>query len=363
VKEFLSKLYWSGRRTSVLLLGGAGIGKSTCVREFAEETAQKLGKEFIDYDDTQAEKILEDPRRYFVFHNLPLVGCEPSDLVGIPRVVNGSVQYLPLTWAKVMSKTTGVLFLDDFLDTQRMDVMSASYRIFLERRVGYIYLNDGVQVVGASNTPEFSTLSQMMPAPLANRCIIINVTCPTPEEWARWMDSKYEEWDRRVFAFLKRFEDQGYIFVPPNKAETLEEYPTPRSWTELAVLLSKGINSSEVIGGIIGKEMAQKFKAFCELKVDIEELAQEPQKFYQLSLDSKYIAISMLASALSEKNFSKYDKLVKVMGSDSREWLVLLLLSMKVDKREKFILHLTKLDQNYVSILSKVILQGREIWW
>ncbi|MEM4973244.1 MAG: hypothetical protein QXR87_06010, partial [Candidatus Hadarchaeales archaeon] len=342
IKKFLKRLYASERgypRSPVLLLGGPGIGKSTCVREFAEETARELGKEFIDYDDTQADKVLADPERYFVFHNLPLVGCEPSDLTGHPRIVGESVRYLPLAWAKVMSRCDGCLFLDDFLDTQRMDVMSAAYRIFLERRIGYVYLSPGVQVVAASNTPEYSTLSQMMPLPLANRCIIINVSPPTPEEWASWMDSKYKEWDRRVFTFLKRFEDSEYIFSPPKGAETLEEYPTPRSWSKLALLLPKKIEM-EAMEGIVGEEMAQKFKAFCELRVDLEKLAQQPERFRQFSLDSKYVAVYTLATTLSEENFSRYDELVRVVASDSREWLVILLLTMGPYKRAKFIAHL-----------------------
>ncbi|MEM2865733.1 MAG: hypothetical protein QW098_01130 [Candidatus Hadarchaeales archaeon] len=335
------------------------MGKTTTIWEFAQEMAKKLGKEFVDYDDTEADRILENPDRFFVFHDLPLVGVEPIDLTGQPKLHNGRVRYHPLEWAYVMSKCPGVLFLDDFLDTQRMDVMSAAYRIFLQRRVGYLYLHPGVQVVAASNTPEFSTLSQMMPAPLANRPIIIRVSPPTPEEWADWMDSNYgDEWDRRVFAFLKRFEREGYLFRPPKEAETLEQHPTPRSWTKLATLLKKGIVSSrEEMAGVIGEEMATMFGAFLRVRIDLEELKRNPEKFRILSLDGKYMAVIMLAS----QDFEEYRKVIEEVMSDSREWIVLLATSLRGKKREKFLNFLAVHYPDFLELLEKVVLEKQKL--
>ena len=42
--------------------------------------AKKLNKEFIDYSDDVAEKIMEDPNKYFVFNDFRLTEIEPSDL-------------------------------------------------------------------------------------------------------------------------------------------------------------------------------------------------------------------------------------------------------------------------------------------
>ena len=348
VKTFLHRLYAAEskagvQRSSVLLLGGPGIGKSTAVREWAEETAEKLNKEFVDYSDDLADKILENPEKYFVFHNLPLVGCEPSDLAGHPRLTDGRVRYYPLEWARVMSRTAGALFLDDFLDTQRLDVMSAAYRITLERRIGYIYLHKDVQVVAASNTPEYSTLSSRMPSPLANRLVIIRQDPPTVREWAEWMNQRYGDgWDRRVLAFLERFRDAGYIFQPVREAETLEEMPTPRSWSKLAVLLAQGVNSEEVIDAIIGAEMGQKFAAFSKIQIDLDELARTPEQWKQLNLDAKYVASIMLATAITTKNVSKWIPLIRAMGQDSREWLIVLSLAMPHRKRSDVYLAILK---------------------
>jgi hypothetical protein len=360
VKVFLSRLYKAETeakvvRSSVLLLGGPGIGKSTAVREWAEEEAKQMGKEFVDYSDEQADRLLEQPDKYFVFHNLPLVGCEPSDLTGHPRLTDGRVRYYPLEWARVMSRCAGALFLDDFLDTQRLDVMSAAYRITLERRIGYIYLHPDVQVVAASNTPEYSTLSSRMPCPLANRLVVIRQDPPTVREWAEWMNARFGNgWDRKVYAFLERFRDAGYIFQPVKEAETLEEMPTPRSWSKLAVLLAQGINSEEVIDSVIGAEMGQKFAAFSKIDVDLNELARNPEQWKKLNLDAKYIASIMLATEITARSAQKWVPLIAEMGKDSREWLIVLSLAMPHKKRSEFYLAALKAGGEVEQIFKEI---------
>jgi predicted GTPase len=88
LESYLIKLYKAGSfnsRVSVLLLGAPGIGKSYTCYSVAKRLAKDLGKEFIDYSDEQAPKILAEPERYFVFCDFRLTECEPSDLLGIPK--------------------------------------------------------------------------------------------------------------------------------------------------------------------------------------------------------------------------------------------------------------------------------------
>jgi len=358
VKSFLLRLYRSQqgtRRTSVLLLGGPGIGKTTAVEEAARELASEAGREFVDYDDRLADRILGDPEKYFVFHNLPLVGVEPVDLTGHPRLDDGRVKYFPLAWAEVMSRCPGMLFLDDFLDTQRPDVMSAAYRITLERRIGYVRLHPDVQVVAASNTPEYSVLSQMMPPPLANRLAIVQVDPPTVKEWAGWMDRVHgEKWDRRVLAYLMRFED--HLFRPPKETETLQEFGSPRSWTALALALANRVNGSEVFEAFVGPELAVKFKAFLETEVDLEELLSRPEGWGRLSVDAKYIVSLMLANLLPKKGgVEKALPLLEKMEQEEREWLVNTVLLMPSSARGKVLSSLAGRGEKVLSALEQVI--------
>jgi hypothetical protein len=102
------------------LIGPPGVGKSTIVREHAEKKANQLNKQFVDFDTLTPEdiqRLTESPEKYYLFADKRLTGLDPIDLSGLPRLVNGSqyVMFLPLALAKLLSKTAGLLFLDEFL--------------------------------------------------------------------------------------------------------------------------------------------------------------------------------------------------------------------------------------------------------
>jgi len=71
LENYLLRLYKAGAinhtRQAVLLLGPPGIGKSMTCWSLAKRLAKLLNKEFIDYNDDEAPRILAEPDRYFVF--------------------------------------------------------------------------------------------------------------------------------------------------------------------------------------------------------------------------------------------------------------------------------------------------------
>ena len=86
IPAYITRMYSVSKvnkgRQSLLLLGKPGIGKSFACDQAARMIAASLKKEFIQYDDDVAEMILSDPEKYFVFLDLRLTECEPSDLIG-----------------------------------------------------------------------------------------------------------------------------------------------------------------------------------------------------------------------------------------------------------------------------------------
>jgi len=96
LKDLLKRLYNVGDRTSVIILGEPGIGKSEIVKQLAKEIASESGKEFIEYTDDIADEVMKEPDRYFVFCDIRLTEVEPADLIGIPRDDDGHVRYKPL---------------------------------------------------------------------------------------------------------------------------------------------------------------------------------------------------------------------------------------------------------------------------
>ena len=199
-------------KSSLLFLGPPGIGKSTGVNEAAEIIARELGKECISYSDQEAERILANPDKFFVNVDFRLTEAEPSDFLGIPRERNGAVAYHPLLWAMCLSKAAGILFLDEITNVQRLDVISATYKIVLDKRAGFTKFSNDVMVIAAGNNPEESTVANLHPAPLIDRVIIYPIEPASIIEWAGWMDANHATWDRRARGFSAPVEDEENVF-------------------------------------------------------------------------------------------------------------------------------------------------------
>jgi len=361
LEPFLARLYRAGaanrQRLSVLCLGPPGVGKSMTVYALAQRLAREAGKEFVDYSDDVAEDCLRQPDKYFVLCDLRLTECEPSDLIGIPRTVNDATHYVPLLWARVMSRCAGILFLDELTNVQRPDVITASYKLVLDRKAGFTPFHKDVMVVAAGNAPEHSAVATMLPTPLVDRLLVLYIDPPTVDGWAKWMSRTYgDEWDRRAYAFLKRFEAEGYLLQVPRKVETLHNYPTPRSWTATSLLLHRGVGDDDALAGLLGGEVGQKFAAFCAVNIDVRELIAHPELFAQLDLDGRYMASVMLGTWLSKhKEHRRAFGLVDAMSRESREFLVIAAMSTKRAPLVRFLKVLFKYNPKYRDALTDVV--------
>ena len=327
----------SPTKTSVLLLGPPGVGKSTVVREAAEAYASQLGLRFVEYSDDIALRVLKNPQDYFVFVDLRLTEIEAADLSGIPRDIDGAVMYKPLLWARVLSKARGVLFLDELTNENDPNKLAAAYKVILDRAAGFVKFSDDVFIVAAGNSPEHSAVANQLPAPLVNRLLVIEAFAPTINEWRDWMTEKYGDgWDIRTYAFLKAFEADNYLLRAPEDPETLQNYPTPRSWTKLALMLNRGFEDPEIINGLVGPDVGTRFRAFITSRVNLDELLENPKMFKELNIDKRYMAALMLASRLEKNHKTKgAHELLRAMSDISPEYVMVTLLFMKSEARKR----------------------------
>ena len=331
------------------LIGPPGIGKSTVVREWAEGKAKQLGKEFVDFDTLtpqDVEEILEKPEEHYVYADKRLTGLDPVDLSGVPRPVNGSkyVMFLPLALANLLSKCAGLLFLDEFLNENRPNMLAAAYKIVRDYKIGDIALNSKTLVVAASNSAEHSSISNSIPKPLRDRFDFIEVEAPSLEAWADWMDRTYgaEKWDRNILAYLHwkpsdflanitdTVEDNGY--EPPS---------TPRGWSYVALAFAKTKNEElrvSIAKGKLGR-VGESLMAFLANRVpSFQELVRRPEVIKDFNVEQKYLAAMTVAEAInkSERNIRRSKRFMEFVAEyDDREFVSALFAFLKKQRRRE----------------------------
>jgi len=344
----------------VLLIGPPGIGKTEVVMQKAKEEAERLGRVFVDLraaSDEELDAILSEPGKYYVFYRIIAPHVFPEDL-GVPRPVErGYVEFFPPKVLKVLTLPgiRGVLFIDEVTNVARDDQKSMLYSLIQEKEASWLLkLDQGVKVVMAGNTPEWSEIVSPPPIPLRSRWTPIRVAPPTAREWCEYMERLEEEskkkaekgegrvikWDKAACAFLLFHEEK--ILVHPEKATDPDDvtggYPTPRSWTELAIHLaelremlergeiSEGVYEAmreQLVIGRLGTREGPYFLAWLkkgeELAPKIYALMERPEVWDEIRDpgDKAYVLYAIASKPLEE--LAKYRKFIGYLRARDRE--------------------------------------------
>jgi MoxR-like ATPase len=291
-----------GARVPVLLWGGAGLGKSSAVREMAEAAG------------LPCETVIASIR-------------EPSDFAGLPIVTQDgdSVHFAPPNWARRLADGgKGVLFLDE-ISTAPPAVQAALLRVVLERTVGDLTLPDGVTVVAAANPPEQAADGWDLSPPLANRFCHLDWDLDAGE-WAEGILAGFDQptvpdvTEESIRKELSNARANVGAFVsarshllhahPGNEAAAGRAWPSPRSW-EMAARLTAAAKASGAIDQVqalaiaVGAGAAAEFLAWREdLDMpDPESVLLDPASFRLPDRgDRAYAALAALTAAVIGDN-------------------------------------------------------------
>jgi MoxR-like ATPase len=287
----------------VLLWGAPGTGKTTVVRQLAQDAC------------LPCETVIASIR-------------EPSDFAGLPIVSRGDggaahVEFAPPSWARRLAQAgRGLVFFDE-ISTAPPAVQAALLRVVLERTIGDLVLPPDVAVVAAANPPEQAASGWELSAPLANRFCHLDwvVDSKTVAEgfsagWARPASPDLADgWQRRapiarswVGGFL-RVRPALALAVPEDAASAGRAWPSPRTWDMAARFLaaaeaagSDEVVTSLVVRGAVGQGPGIElltWLAEADLP-DPEEVLADPSSFVLPERgDRAYAALSSVAAAVA----------------------------------------------------------------
>jgi hypothetical protein len=271
------------RRRATMLWGTRGVGKSSIVRQVAEQQGVPL----VD---------------------LRLTTIEPVDLRGAIYAdeVQARTVWFPPEFLPGPEQPAGILFLDELTAAdQRLQI--SAYSLILDRRVGQYQLPDGWQVVAAGNAAHHGAITHDMGTALADRLFHFHVQATIEAFLAHALAEGFAP---EVMAYLKVRPDRLDDTASQLAADHLVG-ASPRGWEDVSRVLQSSVTGTAqrllVQGRIGAANAAEFFGVLRELQaaVDVVKLLQaapgpETAALLPRSLDGLYGMLYGLVSVATD---------------------------------------------------------------
>lgn len=269
----------------VLLHGKPGVGKT----DLATSAARDVG----------FRTVLSHPVTY-----------DPTDVKGLPWVVDGSALFLPMgEMAEVLTAQEPTVWIIDDLGQAAVAVQAALMQYLLARRLGAHQLPPHVSIVACTNGRGHRAGVGQFLAPLLSRfasVLEVEAHLPSWEAWAFSADIRPE-----VLAFLRFRPD---LLAPDGDAgRDLEPFPCPRTWARVSSLLElfqdAGHLHMPVFGGAVGRGVAAEFVGFLRVwgsMVSLDSILADPEGApFPNRADERFAVATGLAKLTTPANVSR----------------------------------------------------------
>lgn len=266
-------------KSPTMIWGAPGIGKSRIISDYTK----KVDIGLVD---------------------IRLSTYDPTDLKGIPAIVDGTTTWLSLGELPdvIRDGTEGILFLDE-INAAPPATSAAAYRLILDRKIGNYTLPDGWNIVAAGNRESDKGVTYKMPAPLANRFTHLELE-PDLTDWFNW--ALKNRISANTISFIRFKPDHLNRFDPTQRA-----FPTPRMWevADKYSQLSDPVTRSALIRGAVGDGAGIEFDAFVRMANSLPDpdliIMNPDDAKVPEGLDVLHATVGALAHRATPMNFDR----------------------------------------------------------
>lgn len=270
-----------------MLTGSPGCGKSDIIKEVAEE----LGLYVIDHR---------------------LSTSDPTDLTGMPTIVDGEGKFLPFNLFPIESTPipegyNGFLLFLDEMNSAPISVQAAAYKLVLDRQVGQHNLHPRCVCVAAGNLSTDGAIVNDLGTAMQSRMVHLELEVNS-DLWLDWAHSAGV--DSRVTSFINYAPEKLHMFDPNHNDKT---FACPRTWSFMSRILKVigndlSYSNLPILEGTVGA-VSREFLSFCDLEKDLptlEEIIKDPKNAeVPKEPGTQYFVCGVLSNKADESNVAK----------------------------------------------------------
>lgn len=332
-KNMIRRLYKSklsgGRAKPIFVYGAPGIGKTQIIASVATELGiplmdfKNLDVQFMnpeDFSGVPSQHNIEDP----TFKDIETTDTQGN--VVMKRVMTSQGKGFTRFNAPGNLPTDngsqdkgGFIFLDE-MNRADKTVLNKLMQFVQMGRLPDYQLPDKWVIIAAGNRPSEADVAEFDFA-LANRFTIVNYV-PTVEEWGTWA----KETEKILPELVSFLEDNKQLFHKLDTDKESKTFPTPRSWTDGALILYdeiqfvggeswRDVPSKEILNIFrdqVGAEAAGAFNAYLDVfrkisESDLDDMMNNPSRAIKIPGVEKNRSILRGVSEMLIKKVKTYD--------------------------------------------------------